>query len=281
VFIEDFRNKYTVIPFATFARDYKKNTQSANFEGLSHMHKEMEILLVLDGEAQLHIDTVAHPLRKGDIVVLAPYTLHYYSFASDRDFRHVCLCFDTDLLYDIPLKTDIENRKTVVTPIIHGDKQCAEHIEKAFAAHAGKQAGWECTVIGHISLLFGVWEMQGYLTENPQYNTQTVYEKIFQFISEHYTQDITSADLAATLGFHNSYVCRLFRKSFGECFGQYLCRYRIEKTKSLLQYTDTPISQIALDTGFNSFSYYSQKFKAYTNMTPSEYRKSKRTQQKA
>jgi len=276
MFIEDFRNKYSVIPFATFTRDYKKNTQPNDFEGLSHMHKEMEVLLVLDGEAHLYIDAIAYPLHKGDVVVLSPYTLHYYTFASDCDFRHVCLCFDTALLYDIPLKADIENRRTTITPIIHGSTRCAEHIEKAFAAHTKKQAGWECAVIGHISLLFGVWAEEGYLTKNPQPNAPTVYETIFRFIAEHFTEDITSADLAAALGFHNSYVCRLFRKSFGESFGQYLCRYRIEKTKSLLQYTDTPISQIALDTGFNSFSYYSQKFKAYTHMTPSAYRKAKR-----
>lgn len=277
MFIEDFQNKYTAIPFATFTRDYKKNTQSNNFEGLSHMHKEMEVLLVLDGEAQLHIEAEVHPLCKGDIVVLAPYTLHYYTFSSDRNFRHICLCFDIALLYDIPLKADIENRKITVTPLIHGSKRCAKHIEKAFAAHAEKQVGWECAVIGHISLLFSVLAEEGYLTENPRPDAPTVYETIFRFIDEHYTEDITSADLAAKLKFHNSYVCRLFRKSFGECFGQYLCRYRIEKTKSLLQYTDTPISQIAIDTGFNSFSYYSLKFKAYTHMTPTEYRKAKRT----
>ena len=241
------------------------------------MHREMEILLVLKGEAQLHIYGAAHPLCEGDIVVLAPYTLHYYSFASDRDFQHICLCFDTDMLYNTPLKADIEKRKITITPIIHGHKQCAEHTEKAFAAHDKKQGAWEYAVIGHISLLFSVLAAEGYLTENPRPITPPMYETIFQFIAEHYTEDITSADLAAKLGFHNSYVCRLFRKSFGECFGQYLCRYRVEKTKSLLQYTDTPISQIALNTGFNSFSYYSQKFKAYTHMTPSEYRKTKRT----
>ena len=270
--IEDFRDRCPVIPFTTFSRDYQKYTRTADYEGLSHMHKEMEVLLVLGGEAQVYIGATAYCLQEGDVVVLAPYTLHRYAFSHDRDFRHVCLCFDMDLLYDTPLKVAVESRKTVVTPLIRGNARCAAHIESAFAAHAEQAAGWEQTVIGHLSLLLGVLAEDGCLTNDPQPPSPSVYESIFRFVAEHFTEPITSADLAAHLGFHNSYVCRLFRKSFGECFQQYLCRYRLERSKALLKNTALPISEVAFRVGFNDFSYYSKKFREYTALTPTAYR---------
>lgn len=52
----------------------------------------------------------------------------------------------------------------------------------------------------------------------------------------------------------------------------YLNQYRIERSCELLVNTDLSISDIALRAGFNSFSYYSKRFRKIMHCTPSEYR---------
>jgi len=52
-----------------------------------------------------------------------------------------------------------------------------------------------------------------------------------------------------------------------------LLRIRIEKAKDLLKDTTLTVSDVALETGFNSSTYFTRAFKKWQNMTPSEYRK--------
>jgi AraC-like DNA-binding protein len=49
--------------------------------------------------------------------------------------------------------------------------------------------------------------------------------------------------------------------------------YRIEKSIDSLFFSDLSISQIAYDCGFGSTSYYIEKFRNKTGMTPLEYKK--------
>ena len=53
------------------------------------------------------------------------------------------------------------------------------------------------------------------------------------------------------------------------------CRIRIEKAKSLIENSAYTIAEISDMTGFASQSYFSTAFKAYTGMTPSQYKKQK------
>lgn len=105
MFIEEF-NDYLSIPFMTKSRDYRKNTRTENIDTLFHYHKEMELLAVLEGSARLFVNEEVYEIEKGDLVVIAPYTPHRYTIFADRDFKHCCMCFDLDILYDKELNRD-------------------------------------------------------------------------------------------------------------------------------------------------------------------------------
>lgn len=270
--IENFQARYTSIPLATFSRSYKKNSQPFDFSTLPHLHKELEILLVLEGKAQVQINSIWHTIQKGNIVVLPPYTLHCYTICADYDFKHYCLCMDLDVLYDKRMKEDLENGSLSILNIIDRHPPCARYIEDIFISEKDKKDGWELSVIGNIHLLFGAFKESNYFKICSSACNQSVYYKICNFIEKHYKEDITSTVTSKALGFSNSYFCRLFHKSFGETFQNHLCRFRIEKSKQLLQYTDRSISQISADVGFNSFSYFSKKFREYNHITPISYR---------
>ncbi len=271
--IEDFKMKYTTIPFATYARNRKKNTRKHNTDTLFHMHKEIEIMLVLEGRSKLYVDTKAFEIEKGDIVLIPPYTPHRYTIFAEFDFSHYCLCFDLELLNDQALKEKLENGMLGITTVIKNNEICAGFIKNAFEANANKPKAWALRVMGNLSLLFAMLAEEGHLFSTSASKEKSIYYQIVDYIAHHFAADITSKHIANALHMSNSYFCRLFRKNFGHCFQNYLCMYRIEKSKPLLRNTDLSISEIALQVGFNSFSYYSKKFKEYTTLTPKEYRR--------
>ena len=69
----------------------------------------MELLLVLQGSARLYIDTRAFDISQGDLVLVVPWLLHRSTIFKDKDFQHICLCFDLSLLHDPGLQKGLES----------------------------------------------------------------------------------------------------------------------------------------------------------------------------
>ena len=50
---------------------------------------------------------------------------------------------------------------------------------------------------------------------------------------------------------------------------------KVDAAKDLLDHSEIPVSLVALELGYTNFSHFTQMFKKFENMTPSEYRKRK------
>ena len=273
MFVDDFKLRYTTIPFATHQRNRKRNTRTHDTRTLLHMHREIEVFLVLEGEAEVEMNAQSYKMEAGDLAVMAPYTLHRYTIFADRDIHHDCLCFDADLLFDKELKEELESGVLPLAALVRNEPQVAECVKNAYLAHALQKEGWEFQVVGNLNLLFGILKEKGYLQKHREQEKKSLYSSIYQFISTHYGEEITSLDGAEELNLNHSYFCRIFKRNFGESFQNYLCKFRIEKSMELLRHTEKSVSQIALETGFHSFSYFGKKFKEYTGRSPREWRK--------
>ena len=278
MFNDEFRLQYSRLRFATFWRKHKKGTVKQDITTLSHKHREMELMTILSGRAKICIDTKAYEIEKGDVVIISPYLLHNATIYSDFDFEHYCLCFDLKIIPDAGLGERLEKGFYKIDPIIKGgsgiSKELVCCVKGAFDAHAQQKDGWELKVIGHLSVFFGLLkEGKNICREEENTEAADICYRIIDYIDKNYTEKITSADAAQALYMSKSYFCRIFKRNFGHCFQNYICMYRIEKAKILLKTTDLPVSDIAMQVGFNSFSFFSKMFKEYLQLTPSEYRK--------
>lgn len=66
----------------------------------------------------------------------------------------------------------------------------------------------------------------------------------------------------------------LFQERFFKCTPlNYVIDYRIQKSLYLLQQGDSNITEVAYQVGFNSTSYFIDKFRNSMNMTPFAYKK--------
>ena len=181
--IEQFSHKYTSIPFATTSRDHKSNTYKNNIDTLFHIHKEMELLLVLSGNAKLFVDDKSFNIEQGDLILIPPYTVHRYTIFSNFSFKHYCMCFDLDLLYDKELKDKLENGTTTMKTIIKNSEKYAKYVIEAFEADLNKKDGWELFVIGNISLLFSALIEENFIFNKTTRNPKPACHKIVDYIN--------------------------------------------------------------------------------------------------
>ena len=96
--------------------------------------------------------------------------------------------------------------------------------------------------------------------------------KAQRYVDEHYTEKISSRDLAQLVGLSAEHFCRTFKQSTGLRFTEYIARERVKRICEALVQSDQPISHIALDCGFQSLAQFNRTFKKMAGITPSEYR---------
>lgn len=97
--------------------------------------------------------------------------------------------------------------------------------------------------------------------------------KAMQYISEHYTEQITLTNLAETACLSPNYFCRIFKSETGLNYSEYMNRFRLEQAKKLLRTTTMHTNEIAEKVGFKDYRYFCRIFKEYTGFTCSEFRR--------
>ncbi|NTV78827.1 MAG: helix-turn-helix transcriptional regulator, partial [Clostridiales bacterium] len=68
------------------------------------------------------------------------------------------------------------------------------------------------------------------------------------------------------------YFTKLFKKEVGQNIKTYILQVKVDVAKDLLGNQNIPISIVALDLGYSNFSHFTQMFKKFENVTPTEYR---------
>jgi len=93
------------------------------------------------------------------------------------------------------------------------------------------------------------------------------------FIADNYQDpSLTLEDLCKQLYLSPGHFSRLFKKTTGENFVDYLTKVRMDRAKYLLANTNTKIYEISRSIGYEDPNYFSYNFKKNVHMTPSQWR---------
>ena len=101
-------------------------------------------------------------------------------------------------------------------------------------------------------------------------------QEIITYLNEHFTENIQMVDLTEQLHYNRFYISQIIKERTGYNFNDYINRKKIELSRKLLEETSLSIKEIAEQTGFSYSYYFSKIFKKYEDMTPGEYRESRK-----
>lgn len=94
-----------------------------------------------------------------------------------------------------------------------------------------------------------------------------------QYIREHFKEQIGLQEVADAVGLNFAYLSYLFKQEMGIGFSGFLLELRVEYAKDLLKNTSYKIKDVALESGFNDYHYFSKAFKRLNGISPAEYRR--------
>lgn len=260
---------------------YSVDEHHPRYEMMHHWHKEYEIIFVNNGWLELTLDADTLFLKSGDIVLINPGVIHS---AAPKAAKYECLLFSPDIgikqhlsRYDkgkailsgeeiIPIFTVQQNPEI---------KNAALNLKKAMS---GRSNGFELSALSSVAAIFYEVILKGVSIKASEKSLKFAerhlpFEKAVSFIENNYHFPITLEKLANEAGMSRKYFSEYFKKASGKSPIDFLNCYRIERAAEMLVLTDAPVTEIALDCGFNDLSYFIKTFKKQKNTTPVKYRR--------
>lgn len=106
-------------------------------------------------------------------------------------------------------------------------------------------------------------------TEDPD----TSFDKLLSYLHQNFDKQLQLKELASRFYINKSYASVLFRKTAGVSFTEYLNKLRMDKARELLLKSSLPIAQVAEQSGYVDYFYFSKLFRKTFGVTPSMFRK--------
>ena len=94
------------------------------------------------------------------------------------------------------------------------------------------------------------------------------------YINQRKSDNLTLGEVAKSVNVSVFYFCKMFKKSTGLHFTDYLSRARVERAKNLLLNPNLRVSEIAFEVGFQSLTHFNRVFRRIEGQAPTNYRKS-------
>mgnify|MGYP003253316760 FL=1 len=269
------------------AENFRFIIQKGAYTIEDHWHTCIEILLPFSGSYDVSVQQQHFHLEKGDILFLHSGTVHSLS-AKNRGTRLI-LQFDIELLY---AHREFQTLLFSMPPCIHlKRKTSASTYRKSLSLLLFMLQEYRHQhILWASSLYASALELYVMLLRAPEIQMQTFSAKkngyqirnvrlqekflaVCRYLNQNLTSSITLENAAAYAGFSKFHFSRLFQQYMGTSFSEYRSRQRIQKAKVLLLTTDASITDIAMESGFNSSSTFNRTFYNSENMSPSDFRK--------
>jgi AraC family transcriptional regulator len=102
-------------------------------------------------------------------------------------------------------------------------------------------------------------------------------KRVLDLFESNLHEPIRVPEAAAAARLSISHFTRAFRRSVGEPPSTYLRRLRVQRAEKLMLATDDSLAKIAIDCGFADQSHLCRIFRQVTEMTPSEWRRRRKS----
>lgn len=249
-----------------------------------HWHDQFEINLVTSGTLTYFIENERFFLQEGEAVFVNAGRLHH-SYSQDQAQYSHTIVFGSELFcednscewYHCAIQPLIESTRNGIhlTKKHRWMQSVLSHLRALYAKYEQHPFGYEVDIKGHLCLIFAeILQNTSHSQQPTQLETEKMkrMRKILSYISQNYQNNFSLSDLSSEVNLSESECSRFFSQQMQKPLFAFINQYRIERSCEMLSNTDLPVSEIATRTGFNSFSYYSRKFREFLHCTPSEYR---------
>jgi len=265
----------TSIKTATYT--HSKTCPTANW----HIHPEYELVYVRNGHGKLRIDSTTTPYKGGVLLFIGPNIPHAdFGNKEFSDNFEVVIQFTKNFVEEkLFIFPEFRKLKKLIKAsnggLVFGANIKNELTDKFEEFGAINDTHKLINLIVILENLANTDHYKTILSEKNITSRKTTdvnrLEVIFQFVNEHYKEQISIEELATRIGLTQNSFCRFFKKMTQKTFVHFVNEFRIGKAVEIFNENQIPISEVMYSCGFSDPSYFTKQFKKYQGKTPSEY----------
>ena len=252
-----------------------------------HIHADMQLIYVVQGELQLRVSYDTYNLMEGDMHIVNTADTHAYK-SNGKSNVLLILYFETDYFsrfhpnyYGIILFCDENHNrrnKTNVKKILDGMVNIlieSNEQEQGFEERINRQSR---AILNSLIKHFQYFSIEDrrFSSENryrgDYYQTQRI-QRIIEYFYNNYMNKISLDTIAEQENISKYYLSHLIKYATGYGFQDFISFIRVEQSEKLVLGSDLPMGKIAYTCGFSSTTYLNKHFSYWFGVTPAEYRR--------
>ena len=244
-----------------------------------HVHKELEVCLLLEGSVRLLTRDRSVLYEAGSLWAVNPFESH--ELIADRPALILSLQIAPGFFASVfPQMENMEfSLPSPDLPDETGERaRLAEALLEIARTYFSREERAPLRCAGLIFLFFEAllgWLPCRRVSEQERQSTANRAQRIraiTSYIDRHYTEKLLLTDLARELGLSMSYLSAFFKSVFGISFQSYVMKMRCEKARQLLLLTDFSLLDISIACGFSDLKYFNRGFARQFGCSPRQYR---------
>ena len=241
----------------------------------SHWHEHIELHYIVEGEADFRLNQTVYHVVPGDFVIINSNELHTAVCTMEPYYARV-------IIFDIAdLSPELAGCNYLFQSLIKGDETVADLTERIIREreeerHAYKQICKALTMelLVHMCRNF----VAQTLSERDSLRRKKDLERlnvVLSYIQNHYTEQVSNAQLANMICLSEDRFGHLFREGVGKPPLQYINDMRLKSALNLLKTGPQTVTEVADAVGFRDYNHFGRLFRKRYGCTPYEVKSGK------
>jgi AraC-like DNA-binding protein len=260
-----------------------------------HSHDFYEMVYVRRGRGVHVIEGAHYAIRAGDFYFLRPGENHFYQPDGTLKITNVLwqpslvrevLRADMSLAFLKPLLRSREPAERLLRRLhLSGSmafrvENLLDEMQREFeTARSGDGSSHAllrhlfCALLILLARADAALSTPAVKTSRPS-TAQTAVARAIGYLEEHRAQAVRVSEVAAHVALSSGRLAHLFKEQTGRSIIEYLHELRLEKACAALRESDSPISEIAADAGYNDTRFFYRVFRRQYGCSPLQFRSS-------
>ncbi len=254
-----------------------------------HYHPEHQLTYFIKGEGTSFIGNHVERFKPGDVYFIGKNVPHvskcdeaYYQNNPELEALSISLFFNDETFgsqfFEIPEMAHIKRLLELASMglKITGEEQetIATLIEECQQIDGFKRFQNLLSILDIMAKSEYVKTLSGvrYLAPSKESENERI-NVVFRFLSNSFRTAITLNQIAGVANMTPNAFCRYFKQRTGRPYSLFINEMRVEYAGKMIAGSRESFGNIAIESGFNSISYFNRQFKRITGMSPLQYRK--------
>ncbi|MEF2244831.1 MULTISPECIES: helix-turn-helix domain-containing protein [unclassified Paenibacillus] len=246
-----------------------------------HYHKQLELLLIIEGELDVSIAEETYPLNEGDIVLIGASELHRDRTLHSCDY--IVLQFELENFFDHSSISYLKYFSETHMPLSKANyifrqypevkKAASQLIMQILEETQLKKPGYELAVSIHIKQLLLLLlrnDNRQVLLEQDNFDKVRL-KPVLDYIDQHLHDRISVEEVCKIANMSYYYFVKYFKKTLGLSFTEYVNYRKVKSAERLLLTKDLSIAEVSDRVGMPNMAHFYKMFKKYNDCSPKQF----------